>query len=305
MQKENNRVEKRTWSLVSMTGVGHARLSRPDFNLELVVKSVNSKGLDLKVRLERELQFLETEIMQIMSKSLCRGRIELSLKLESFETSHQVSFDNQAAGEMLEKLLNFSKENPLVKGDVSIGDFLKTQHLWNVQSSSIDEKELREAALEGLNDALGDLQKTRRQEGILLAKPLKKSIDFCRDIVNSISEGSQELIKERFCNFKQRVKEVFAAFKIDKDRLYQECALLVERSDFKEETDRLAAHIEHFSKICQEQGLKGRKLAFLCQEMLRESNTLLTKAHEHEIMAKAIDLKAEFERIREQVQNIE
>lgn len=305
MRKENKRVEKREWNITSMTGVGYARINYPQFNMEIIIKSLNSKGLDLKVRASKELQFLENEIAQELSKSIARGRIEATVSLDLFESSTKISFDTSVAAEIISTLQIFSKEHPEIVGTITMGELLKAEYLWKVQTNKLDEDAIRVAVNSGLKEAIKDFHLMRRREGSLLSKPLKESTQLCQSLVESINNQSDEAVKKRFNSIAERVDALFSSLEIEKDRIYQECALLVERSDFKEEIDRLFAHIEHFSKICQEEGLKGRKLDFLCQEMLRESSTLLTKASEHDVMTKAIELKAEIERIREQVQNIE
>lgn len=305
MRKENKRVEKREWTLTSMTGVGHARVNYPQFNIEIILKSLNSKGLDLKVRTSKELQFLESDIAQELSKSIARGRIEAMISLEVFESSPNISFDATVADQIISILQDFSKKRSEISGTITMGELLKAEHLWRVETHKLDEESLRAAINAGIKEALKDFQVMRKREGALLSRPLKESIQLCQSLVESINNQSEEAVKKRFRNIAERIDTLFSSLEIEKDRIYQECALLVERSDFKEEIDRLYAHLEHFSKICQEEGLKGRKLDFLCQEMLRESSTLLTKASEHDVMTKAIDLKAEIERIREQVQNIE
>lgn len=305
MQKENKVARNNDWRLASMTGLGHARVAFSSFNLEIIMKSVNSKGLDLKVRSSRELYFLEAEICQMISKTISRGRVEVGLNLELFEPPGAITFDHQLAADHIALLTSFAANQPVVVSQITLGDLLKASHLWKEKKTILSDEELRLAVNEGLALALKDFEIARNHEGELLTKPLKESINLCRSIVRGISERSEEDVKKRFLTIAQRIKDLFASLEIDSERVYQECALLAERSDFKEEIDRLAAHIEHFSRICNEGGLKGRKLDFLCQEMLRESNTLLTKAGEHDVMTKAIDLKSEIERIREQVQNIE
>ncbi len=288
-----------------MTGLGHARTSHESFNLEVIIKSVNAKSLDLKVRTSKEIYFLEGEISQSLSKSISRGRVEVGINLELFEPPGTIIFDAELARDTIALLTQFAASQPAVVGQINLGDLLKASHLWKEKKNSLNDDELRGAVQEVLALALKDFCMARSHEGELLTIPLKESIEQCRALIVGISLRSEEDVKKRFSAIAQRIKDLFQSLEIDNERVYQECALLAERSDFKEEIDRLAAHIEHFSRICQERGLKGRKLDFLCQEMLRESNTLLTKAGEHDVMTKAIELKAEIERIREQVQNIE
>jgi uncharacterized protein (TIGR00255 family) len=159
--------------------------------------------------------------------------------------------------------------------------------------------------LEALQEAVIDLKQAKKSEGQQLANFLAQMLKGCTNVLRAIEIRSQASLKERFSNLKNRLNELVSDIKVDEERIYQEIALLAERSDFKEELDRLSAHIKHFDTICRLREQKGRKLDFLCQEMLRESNTLLSKALDPEVTRLGIDLKAEVERMREQVQNIE
>lgn len=294
-----------SWHLNSMTGLGQARLNHPQFIIEILVKSLNSKGLDLKLRLCRELNFLETELHQYFSREISRGRVDVQINLEPFIAKSAMSFDNEKAAVSLAALRSFGQSYPELNQEISLSDFLKVSHLWREQEGVLDQEEVKKVLFEGLAVALEDFKASRRHEGALLAITLEKSVLECQSIVEEINARSADDVKMRFQTISSRVKELFANFEIDNERMYQECALLAERSDVKEEIDRMAAHLQHFQKICNHDGVKGRKLDFLCQEMLRESTTLLTKASATMVMTMAINLKAEIERIREQIQNIE
>ncbi len=301
MQTQNSLV----WRLTSMTGLGQSTYNHPQFKLEIIIKSLNSKGLDVKLRLSRELLFLETELLQKLNKALFRGKVDVIINVESFAAKSQWSFDSEKAAQSLSALRSFGQNYPNLGQEISLSDFLKVGHLWREEERSLDEEEIKKAVFETLPAAIADFNASRRHEGELLATSLKLLVLECQSIVESIASRAADDVKMRFQTISARVKELFAHLEIDNTRLYQECALLAERSDTKEEIDRLAAHVEHFQQICRTEGLKGRKLDFLCQEMLRESTTLLTKACDNAVMVMAVNLKAEIERIREQVQNIE
>lgn len=306
MLKENKQRNYPPWSLKSMTGLGHARVELASFGLEVIIKSLNSKSLDIKIKTPRELSVLESVLCSELSGLVNRGRIEILINLASKSSSSlALAFDELAATNALASLEAFAAKNPRLEKNLRIADLLSVQGFWREAITLINQEELSAAVLSSFKDALTDFLSARSTEGQLLAESLKKSLDFCQTQVAMISNRAEVDVKNRYESIRLRVNELFAGFDLNQDRIYQECALLAERSDYKEEIDRLSVHIKHFSSICCSDDSKGRKLDFLCQEMLRESNTLISKAFLHEVMAIAIDLKAEIERLREQVQNIE
>lgn len=289
-----------------MTGLSHVRLDDASLSVDLTLRTFNSKSLDIKCRLPEELLMLDSELQALISQSLARGRVELSIKVKgALETMALPSFDEQKASHLLNQMLDFMKKNPCLGQELSMGDLLKTGLLVRQVEVAGNEEPVKELVFQGLKRALGQLQKVRRREAELLEPGLKENLLRSRSLLSSIEARADDDIKKRFAAVTARIKELFSTLSIGEDRIYQECAMLAERSDFREETERLSAHIEHFASICQESSPKGRRLDFLCQEMLRESSTLLTKAFEHAVMAIVIELKAEIERMREQVQNIE
>lgn len=291
-----------------MTGSGHAQFSHEELSFDLFAKSVNSRGLDIIIRLPKELLWLESDFYALASKFIKRGRLELTVNYEQTgkNLGSELVFNQEQATKLLMQLFEFAKDFPDLKQEISLGELASLGVVEKVQTNAPVE-ELKKPALKALEQAMGELVKARSFEGDKLSVVLKSSINICVKIIKNISARADNDVKNRFLGISNRVKELFSDISLDinPDRLLQECALLAERSDYLEEIDRLIAHCEHFVKLCGDLEPKGRRLDFLCQEMLRESNTLLTKAFEHAVMASAIELKAEIERLREQVQNIE
>jgi uncharacterized protein (TIGR00255 family) len=293
-------------NLSSMTGIGHARFIYQHKNFELIAKSVNSRGLDIHIRIPKELAFLEADFYSQVQKNISRGRVDISLNSDGQNQSMgaELEFNNKQAELLIKNIAKFAKNYPEITNKISFGDLLSNNFLIE-KSSWKPDNIFKNHALKYLAVALKDLQKARLFEGNMLSGVLSASLRRCQKLIKNITKRADADIKKRFRAITNRVNELFLPLNINQERLLQECALLAERADFKEEIDRLIAHCEHFAKLCHEKVPKGRRLDFLCQEMLRESNTLLTKAFEHEVITQAIELKAEIERLREQVQNIE
>lgn len=289
-----------------MTGLGRARANNEEVAIEVTVKSVNHRGIDIKYRLPNELVFLEEYCSSLICETVDRGRIEVQANIESLMSKvSTMVFDEDRAEALLLRLQKLRERFPKIDSRITMGDLMSVPRMVTDIEQVLPELDVKTLAIKALKEALTDLQASRGREGALLISSLKEMLRTCRDLIGSIGDAVNADVNLRFNRFKARIDELFGSYEINEDRLYQEFALLAERSDFKEEIDRLRAHVEHFDSICHEATAKGRKLDFLCQEMLRESNTLLSKAFDHSAMIKAIELKAEIERIREQVQNIE
>jgi len=293
----------------SMTGSGHAHFAHEQMSFDLVVKSVNSRGLDIIIRVPKELLWLEADLYALASKAIKRGRLEITVNYEQAGKSvgGELLFRDDQAARLLAQLFDFSKKNHKLKPEITLGELAALGDLIERVPINTPVEKLKTPALKALEQALSELVKARIFEGQQLSLVLKSSLKLCEKLIKEINARADNDVKNRFLAISARVKELFSSISLDvnPDRLMQECALLAERADFKEEIDRLIAHCEHFVKLCDDLEPKGRRLDFLCQEMLRESSTLLTKAFEHAVMASAIELKAEVERLREQVQNIE
>lgn len=304
IENELNFLDKK-WSINSMTGMGHAKVGEGDLIVECMIKSVNHRGLDVKLGLSSELRHLEPLVSLDLSKKLSRGRIEIRMSTGSNSPVSKPSFDEKRARVLISKLNDFYES----LGDESIlplsmGDLLSLPGVM-AQPESIMPEQLEIIAGRALSLAIDDLQASRIKEGEALAVILRSMIKKSHSFISRIGQERDRDIMVRFQKLKARCDELFSGYNLSQERIYQESALLAERSDFTEEIDRCAAHLRFFSEICEGQGLKGRKLDFLCQEMLREVSTLLSKAFDHGIQIMGIELKAEVEKIREQVQNIE
>lgn len=293
------------WSLTSMTGSGHVRRGNADVTAEVYVKSVNHRSMECKFRLGKELLVFELDLAAYVAREIERGRVDVQISLEYASSAYDLSFDEPRALALLRTLSSLQEQLPALVQPISIKDILHLPGIIKDHAEPTVTDTIKAVVIDALGAALVDLRESRVREGSLLERSIKDMLASCSASIHTIVALAADDVKHQFARYKQRVAELFSEHSISEDRLYQELALLAERADFTEEVDRLKAHVEHFDGICQHNGAKGRKLDFLCQEMLRESNTLLSKACSHDVIKQAIDLKAHVERIREQVQNIE
>lgn len=288
-----------------MTGLGRAQMSSGGITVEIIARSVNFRGLDCKCRLPHDLIALEPAIHRQVSAQFSRGRIEIDAKLH-MKAPHasSITIDEEAASATLAKLYDLQTRFPHVALPITMGDILRVPGVV-LSSETVPEMPPEELATVAVKEALDDLARSRAHEGANLQGAIKEMLGFAKRLLNDISLLARADSHQRFERMKSRVHDLVGKYGVDESRMLQEFALLVERSDFKEEIDRLIAHTKHFENLCVDGHAVGRKLDFLCQEMLRETNTLLSKAVDSSGTIKAIDLKAEIERMREQVQNIE
>lgn len=288
--------------VVSMTGIGRASLEKSDTVIEVVIKSVNHRGLDIKYRLPDFMPELEIDLNSVIAKIIKRGRLDIEVTVDN-PNVEPFTVAEEALSPLLVHMETLKQRFPHINFHMNVSDLL------NLRISQAEPKKTffdhKNLLIEVVQAALTDFKKSRLHEGALLQNHISEMLKLCKELVYAIKNLAEQNIGDRFLAFRSRAKELFADLALNEERLYQEMALLVQRADFKEEIDRLTAHFDHFDEVLTSADLKGRKLDFLCQEMLRESTTLLSKANDHRVMVAGIELKAHIERIKEQVQNIE
>lgn len=303
MQKENSNLG---WALVSMTGIGRSLVNHGALCVEVIARSVNSRGLDIKCRLPQELVFLEPDVYKSVGSQFDRGRVEIDAKLTrpSLKAS-RIVIDEEVVSLLLDQLSSWQNRFQHVTMSVALGDILSAPGVVRIEEPFIEEDDLRDLALKAVKGALDDMKKARAHEGAVLQIVIQDMLAEASSVITAIEAMAMADVKQRYERLKLRLDELSDKLGINEDRIIEEFALIAERADFKEEIDRLIAHRDHFEIIGKSGNAIGRKLDFLCQEMLRETNTLMSKAFDSRVTVKAIDLKALIERIREQIQNIE
>jgi uncharacterized protein (TIGR00255 family) len=296
-----------------MTGFAQARGEYQGWAIRMSVKSVNHRFLDLKMRLPEGFDPFELRLRQIVRERIHRGHVELHLSVEP-GTAAAVQVNRELLQAYLRAAEELKKESPAAS-EVDVVALLRLPGvivgLAAVLPESEEEQEKLGLALDGcLGEALAKLDEMRRTEGRHLAEEL-------RERAGRISEQTEKVrslvttLRPAFARrLETRLKELLGGAAVDPARLAQEAALLAERSDISEELDRLRSHLQQFAKLLDGAGELGKKLDFLLQEMHREANTMLSKTPgvESEALAitgLALEIKAEIEKLREQVQNIE
>lgn len=281
-----------------MTGFGRAEHKSKSCMISCEIRSLNHKGLDIKVRLPRECASFEVDVIEIVRKFLSRGRVELFINVE-MEVAGSLLFDDKSADQLVKSLLKFARKHQLK--DVSVGDLLQIRELISHEGKQvIDQRDL----LTVVEAALQDLQKTRRHEGRHLLGVLQRGVQACEKWASDIQVLTKNAPQNMLGQLKVRVAQLLEK-NADEQRFVQELAIIADKVDVTEELNRLESHFQHFAVLCNAQEPQGRKLDFLCQEMFREANTIGSKCTNAKVAHAVVELKAELERVREQVQNIE
>lgn len=288
----------------SMTGYGHAQRSLDEVELSLVIKTVNSRYFDFKARLPRELAFLEAELRRSVQEQLRRGRVDLFVEL-SPGASDQFELNDA----VVENYLNLAQrlKSRGIEGDVDMSTLLVLPGMVTARRHDLGSENVVTALKDALAEALAAVVESREAEGAVIQAELIERIANLRREVEQIA-GHSEGIREYFQNkLRERVQEVANGTPVDESRLTQEVIYYCEKADISEEISRLRSHLDRFAGFLEgaDNGPVGKNLDFLCQEIHREVNTILAKAARVQIADIGVDGKAEIEKIREQVQNVE
>jgi uncharacterized protein (TIGR00255 family) len=281
-----------------MTGFGKASLQLPTKKITVEVKSLNSKGLDLNVRMPGNLREMELGLRNIISQKLERGKVDFSLYVEvtAEETSSKINVPIVKAyiAQMKEVIPN-GDDTELMKMAVRMPDALKTER------EEIDENEWAQIQ-EVINEALQNIQNFRISEGVSLEKEFLMRIS---NIMRLMHE-TVAFDNERIANVKERLRSSIAELEVnvDENRFEQELIFYLEKMDITEEKVRLETHLNYFIETLAGSEANGRKLGFIGQEMGREINTMGSKANHSGMQKLVVQMKDELEKIKEQVLNV-
>jgi uncharacterized protein (TIGR00255 family) len=298
---------------VSMTGYAQARAEANGWALRISVKSVNHRFLDVRFRMPEGFDVYELRLRQIIREKIHRGHLDINVNVQPGQSAPvQVNKELlQAYSRSAEEL----RQQMQVKTDLDVVSLLRLPGVIGGLAPPLPETDEKQdqlgTALEGcLREALVKLDEMRHAEGRHLAEELRSRLAKIGEQAEKVRELAISLTPAFARRLQNRLKELLSGSGIEPARLAQEAALLAERSDISEELDRLRSHLQQFAKLLDGAGELGKKLDFLLQEMHREANTMLSKTPGVEsealtITALSLEIRAEIEKLREQVQNIE
>jgi len=290
----------------SMTGFGdgQGRLNAVTYAVE--IRAVNNRYFKAKIKLPESLAFLEEYIEKVLRENLSRGMVNYVLRLKNVPAEALFEIDEKALRVYIERLGRLGSCSD-TKCQIDIGSLLGLPGI--VTPALPDEQaaeQIKKVVLEVTKQAIGKVQQMRQAEGAALAADLDGRCKAIRKTLKQIRARSEVVLQEYQKKLKKRADGLLAEakLKLDEETVAREVAVFAERSDISEEVARLESHLQQFTQSCQADEQAGRKLDFITQEMLREANTIASKACDTEIVNCVVEIKCQIDRIKEQVQNI-
>lgn len=289
----------------SMTGYGKSEQTIDSLNVTVEIKSVNHRYFEFSARVPREYGFLEEKLKKYCNSLITRGKVECYVSVEDLEEREMEVNVNKTLAAGYVKALKELSERFGLKDDISAVTLSRYPDVITLHKASEDEERIWNAVKTVAETAVSKFIEMRETEGSKLRGDILSRADYIIECVEFIEGRSPETVREYNEKLKQRMKELLGDASVDEQRLLNEAAIYADKIAVDEETVRLRSHISQLREFMNSSEAIGRKLDFLVQEINREANTIGSKAQDVDIAKKVIAIKAEVEKIREQVQNIE
>ncbi len=289
----------------SMTGFGRAEQDFDGLNVTVEIKSVNHRYFEFSSRLPRSYQYLEEKLKNFCQGRIARGKVEVSVLIDDTRPGGTKVEIN---GEYCDSYLNALKTLKTcydLKDDISVMAVARNPEVFKITKNDLDADLLTESVLTVASAAADAFVAMRETEGQRLKTDVKNRVGIILSRVELIEKRSPETVKIYRERIEQKMLELLGNVQVDEQRLLTETAIFADKVAVAEETVRLRSHMQQLCALMEENEAIGRKLDFVVQEMNREANTIGSKAQDIEIARAVIDIKAEIEKIREQIQNIE
>ena len=290
--------------LISMTGFGTGEATAGGSTVSVEVRSVNHRFLDLAFKLPRALQNREQDIKEVVRAKLARGRVSITMSIESATAGRAVTINEPALEQYLAQLRDFAKRHGLAD-QVSLDSLIQLPEAVTVKETEPGEDELWPLVEKSLNAALDSCRRMRLDEGRALEKDLTERMALIARTVATIETMAPVVAKKQVETLRKRVAQLAGDIKVSEDRIAAEIVMLADRTDITEELTRLKSHLAQFNKTIADGGEVSKRMTYLLQEMHREATTIGSKASDSEVIQHVVVLKEETEKLREQVQNLE
>ena len=289
--------------MLSMTGYGRAMCEIDGRQLSIELKSVNHRFLDLAFRMPRNLMFLEEDARKIIGARLARGHVDVFMTYRNLRSDAKNVTVDRALFDAYASALDSVADSGL-RDDRSLMSVARMPDVMVITEAEEDQEALRALLRETLNQALDQLVAMRRREGESMAADLARKVDAIESMTKQIEARYPETVAEYTARLRASIEELIGQ-NVDETRLLTEVAVMADRSAIAEETVRLHSHVQQLRETFAKDEPIGRRLDFLVQELNREVNTISSKSQDIPITRLAVDCKAEIEKLREQLQNVE
>ncbi|MBI2080286.1 MAG: YicC family protein [candidate division NC10 bacterium] len=291
--------------LKSMTGFGRGEHTTPRAHYRVEVQALNHRFVEVRARLPRRLWRLEHQIQREVQNRFGRGRFEVHLTERLLGDSPRTVHVDRAAARQFVAAVRALQQELALPGTLSIEALIGLRDLVSLEEPEEEAGAGWEEIRPALEQALADLEAMREKEGAALAAELRHRLDLLERGRSTVLARAPETVSAYRARLQARVAALAAGVSVEPGRLEQEVVLFADRADITEEGARLASHLAQFRDLLEAPGPQGRRLEFLLQEINREVNTLGSKAADAGIAAEVVAMKAELEKIREQLQNVE
>ncbi len=289
----------------SMTGFGRGQGLDAGLEFTVELRSVNSRYFEFNCRLPRGYLFLEDKLKNFTAEQVSRGKVEMFVSIDSGANDEiTVELNKPYADAYIKALKQLSKDYK-IKNKLSASDFVGNGEMFRVVKNKIDEDAVTAAVLSAAKEAIDRFISMRETEGQKLVEDVKNRVDIILEKVEFIEKKSPETVEAYRQKLEAKIKDLLSNSTFDESRVITETAIYADKVAVAEETVRLRSHMSQLCDMLNKGGAVGRKLDFIVQEMNRETNTIGSKAQNIEIAQAVVDIKAEIEKIREQIQNIE
>ncbi|NMA61024.1 MAG: YicC family protein [Firmicutes bacterium] len=289
----------------SMTGFGRGEAQNQHYAVQIELKSVNHRYLDLFIRLPKQYNLLEEPLRAAIQGRIARGRVEVMVNVEEFGEQERIVGINEA---LLGGYLQALKTVQATLGSteqITLDQILSLPDVLEIKEPEVNLESLQEVFLEATHLALDDLENMRQVEGQRLTEDLLKKTLVVEGLLDQVKEVAPLVVVDYRNRLQERLGELLDGTNITEERFLGEVAIFADRCSIDEELVRLSSHIQQLKGSLRSDQSVGRKLDFLIQEMNREVNTIGSKANNLQIASLVVEMKSELEKIREQVQNIE
>lgn len=291
--------------VLSMTGYGRAGALLHGRDIKVELRSVNARFFEYSSRLPRSCAFMEDKLKQLVASRVSRGKVELSLSLQTVTAADTVVTVNWQLAQGYRTALNAMSERMDLKNDVTVGMLARFPDVLTQTAAPTNEEELWQDVQSVAGQALDAFVAMRATEGEKLKEDVSGRLNTIEALVAQIEKDSAGRVQAYSEKLYARLQELLGDRNIDEARLVTEAAIFADKTAIDEETVRLHSHVGQYREILELNEPIGRKLDFLTQELNRESNTIGSKCQDVAITRLVVELKSEIEKIREQIQNIE
>jgi uncharacterized protein (TIGR00255 family) len=289
----------------SMTGFGRCEIVTPDYKISVEMKAVNHRYLDLGIKMPKKFNILEAQIRNLLKTYIQRGKVDVYINYEDYtEDTLSLKYNSTLAAEYMGYFKKMQEQFGL-ENDIKVSTLARMPEVLTMEQAPEDEDEMWKILEEAIKGAAEKFVDSRNLEGEKLKVDLLGKLDYMEELVDYIVERSPVILQEYRAKLEEKVRELLGSTQMDEARIAAEVTIYADKICVDEEMVRLRSHIDATRKELISGGSVGRKLDFIAQEMNREANTTLSKSTDLSVSDKAIALKTEIEKVREQIQNIE